>query len=82
MELLPLGIIVTCCAIARVNLDNMGAENIITVCPSSKMLGHIPNLTPLNTVLDDKNFQHILIFSIAPCKLILAETHELPHTKL
>ena len=84
MELLPLGNVVTCYAIAGVNLDNTGAETIVTVRPSSKMLGQIPNLTPLNTILKDKNFQHILIFFIAPCKPILAETHKPPHrnTKL
>ena len=82
MVLLPLGNIVTCCVIAGVNLDNTGAETIVMVHPSSKMLGQIPNLTPLNTIFDDKNFQHILIFFIAPCKPILAETHEHPHMKL
>ncbi len=64
MELLPLGNVVTCCAIVGVNLDNTGAETIVTVRPSSKMLGQIPNLTPLNTILDDKNFQQSSSFSL------------------
>ena len=54
MELLPLGNVVTCCVIAGVNLNDTGAETIVTVRPSSKMLGQIPNLTPLNTILDAK----------------------------
>ena len=49
MELLPLVDIVTYRTIAGVNLDNTGAETIVTVCPSGKMLGQITNLTSLNT---------------------------------
>ena len=82
MELLSLGNVVTCCAIDGVNIGNRGAETIVMVFPSGKMLGQITNLTPLNTLLEDKNFQHILIFSMAPRKPILVETHKAPRTKL
>jgi len=83
MELLLLGDIVTCCAIAGVNLNDTGAETIVTVCPSSKMLGQITNLTSLNTpFLTTKTSNTSSFFPSCHANRVLRKNKNLPTQKL